>query len=86
MRNLPSQSMWFSGLEVCFNHCTKTRVVTILNTSVPTSSQRRSITMEKNNRARVLTRRDHRRGNVAAYATIDDRNARNEATTEMRPR
>ncbi|MGO8769415.1 MAG: hypothetical protein ACLQIK_26870 [Mycobacterium sp.] len=35
--------------------------------------------MEKNNRARVLTRRDHRRGNVAAYATIDDQNARNEA-------
>ncbi len=36
--------------------------------------------MEKNNRARVLTRRDHRSGNVAAYATIDNQNTRNEAT------
>jgi hypothetical protein len=36
--------------------------------------------MEKNNRARVLTRRDHRSSNVAAYATIENENARNEAT------
>jgi hypothetical protein len=31
--------------------------------------------MEKNNRARVLTRRDHRRDNIAAYPTIDDQNS-----------
>jgi ribosome-associated translation inhibitor RaiA len=36
--------------------------------------------MEKHNRARVLPGAITRRGNVAAYATIDDQNARNEAT------
>ncbi|MGO8939674.1 MAG: hypothetical protein ACLQLO_22015 [Mycobacterium sp.] len=33
---------------------------------------------------RMLTRHDHRRGNVAAYATIDDQNARSEATMSKR--
>ncbi|WP_243704478.1 hypothetical protein [Mycobacterium marinum] len=55
-------------------------IATIPNCVAAPCSQRRTTTRDKNNRARVPIRRDQRHGNVAAYAAIGDRNARNEAT------
>ena len=69
-----------SGPEIGFGHVTTTHVVTIPNTSVPgplsTETDHHGKAPPLGYSTGVITRR----GNVADYATIDNQNARNEAT------
>ena len=65
---------------------TTTRVVTIPNTSAPGPLVNGDRPPWKGTALGYSTGVITRRGNVAACATIDNQNARNEATTEMRPR